>query len=37
MDFSGKLFRRMVDYATVYSDGRVFFTFRNGAEVSAEI
>ncbi|MCX4267120.1 MAG: hypothetical protein OSJ62_00430 [Lachnospiraceae bacterium] len=37
VDFSEKLFHRMVDYATVYSDGRVVFTFRNGAEVSTEI
>ena len=28
---------RPVDYATVYLDGRVIFTFRNGVEVSTEI
>lgn len=32
-----KLFHRLVDYATVYQDGRVVFTFRNGVEVSSEI
>lgn len=37
VDFNEKLFHRLVDYATVYSDGRVVFTFRNGAEVSTEI
>ncbi len=37
VDFSEKLFRRLVDYATVYSDGRVVFTFRNGVEVGTEI
>ena len=37
VDFSEKLFHRMVDYATVHSDGRVVFTFRNGAEVSTKI
>ena len=37
VDFSGKLFHRMVDFATVHSDGRVVFTFRNGAEVSTKI
>ncbi len=37
VDFSGKLFHRLVDYATVYSDGRVVFTFRNGAEISTKI
>ena len=28
---------RLVDYATVYSDGKVVFTFRNGVEVGTEI
>lgn len=28
---------RLVDYATVYPDGRVVFTFRNRVEVSTEI
>ncbi|WP_275443697.1 rRNA biogenesis protein rrp5 [Petralouisia muris] len=37
VDFNEKLFRRLVDYATVYPDDRVAFTFRNGAEVSTEI
>ena len=32
MDFNGKLFHRLVDYAIVYSDGRVVFTFRNGVD-----
>ena len=37
VDFNEKLFHRLVDYATVHSDGRVVFTFRNEAEVSTEI
>lgn len=37
MDFNEKLFHRLVDYATIYPDGRVVFTFRNGAEVSTKI
>ena len=37
VDFNEKLFHRLVDYATVYSDGRVVFTFRNGVEVSTKI
>ena len=37
MDFNEKLFHRLVDYATVHSDGRVVFTFRNGVEVSTAI
>jgi len=37
VDFNEKLFHRLVDFVTVYSDGRVVFTFRNGAEVSTEI
>lgn len=37
VDFNEKLFHRLVDYATVYSDGRVVFTFRNGVEVGTEI
>ena len=37
VDFNGKLFHRLVDYATVYPDGRVVFAFRNGAEVSTKI
>ena len=37
VDFNEKLFHRLVDYATVYSDDRVVFAFRNGVEVSTEI
>lgn len=37
VDFNEKLFHRLVDYAAVYPDGRVVFTFRNGAEVGTEI
>ena len=37
VDFNEKLFHRLVDYATVYSDGRVVFTFRNGVDGGTEI
>ena len=37
VDFNEKLFHRLVDYKAVYPDGRVVFTFRNGAEVSTNI
>ena len=37
VDFNERLFHRLVDYATVYPDGRVVFTFRNGVEVSTEV
>ncbi len=37
VDFNGKLFHRLVDYATVYLDGRVVFTVRSGVEVGTEI
>ena len=37
VDFNEKLFHRLVDYATVYPDGRAVFTFHNGVEVSTEI
>lgn len=37
VDFNEKLFHQLADYATVYPDGRVVFTFRNGAEVSTKI
>ena len=37
VDFNGKLFHRLVDYATVYPDGRVVFAFRNGVEISTKI
>ncbi|MEY8524723.1 hypothetical protein AALA90_17080 [Lachnospiraceae bacterium 38-10] len=33
MDFNEKLFHKLVDYATVYHDGRVVFTFRSGVEI----
>ncbi len=36
-DFNGKLFHRLVAFATAYSDGRVVFTFRNGVGASTEI
>ncbi len=37
VDFDERLFHRLVDYATVYSDGWVVFTFRKGVKVSTEI
>ena len=37
VDFNERLVHRLVDYATVYSDGRVVFAFRNGVEVGTEI
>ena len=37
VDFGGKIFHRLVDYATVHSDGKVVFTFRNGVEVGTKI
>ena len=37
VDFNGKLIHRPVDFATVYSDGRVVFAFCNRAEISTEI
>lgn len=37
VDFNERLFHRLVDYATVYSDGRVMFTFRSGVEVGTKI
>ena len=37
VDFDERLFHRLVDYATVYLDGRVVFTFRSGAEVGTKI
>ena len=37
LEFDVKLFHSLVDYATVYHDGRVVFTFRNGAEVETRI
>ena len=33
IDFSGKIFHRLMDY----SDGMVVFTFHNGAEVGTKI
>ena len=35
--FDDRLFYQLVDYATVYSDGRVVFTFRNGTEITTEM
>ena len=35
--FDDRLFYQLVDYATVYSDGRVIFTFRNGTEINTTI
>ncbi len=35
--FNEKLLHRLVDYATVYPDGRVVFTFRNGVEIGVKI
>ena len=37
VDFNEKLFHRLVDYATIYLDGRGLFTIRNGVKVSTEI
>ena len=37
LEFEVKLFHSLVDYATVYHDGRVVFAFRNGAEVETRI
>lgn len=37
VDFNEKLFHRLVDFATVYSDGRVVFTFRNGVEIGIKL
>lgn len=37
VDFGKKLFHRLVDHVTMYSDGRMAFTFRNGVEVNTEI
>ena len=37
LEFDVKLFHSLVDYATVYHDGRVVFAFRNGAEVETRI
>ena len=35
--FDDRLFYQLVDFATVYSDGRVVFTFRNGTEIKTEM
>lgn len=35
--FDDRLFYQLVDYATVYSDGRVVFSFRNGTEITTEM
>ena len=37
VDFDEKLFYRLVNFATVYVDGRVVFTFRNGTETETKI
>lgn len=37
ISFSEKLFYRLVDFATVYNDGRVVFTFRNGTEIETRM
>lgn len=37
VDFDERLFHRLVDYTTVYSDGRMVLTFRSGAEVETKI
>ena len=37
MDFNERLFHRLVDYATVYSDGKVAFTFRNGGSQHGDL
>ncbi len=37
LEFDTKLFRSLVDYATVYHDGRMVFTFRNGMEIETKI
>ncbi len=34
MDFSGKLFHRLVDYVTVHNDDRVVFTFATGRKLA---
>ena len=35
--FDDRLFYQLIDYATVYSDGSVVFTFRNGTEITTEM
>jgi len=37
LEFDTKLFHSLVDYATVYHDGRMVFTFRNGTEIETKI
>lgn len=37
VDFNEKLFHSLVDYATVYHDGRVVFKFRNGTEIETKL
>ena len=37
LTFDDRLFYQLVDFATVYSDGRVVFTFRNGTEITTEM
>lgn len=37
MEFDVKLFHGLVDYATVYHDGKIVFKFRNGTEIETII
>lgn len=37
LEFDTKLFHSLVDYATVYHDGRMVFKFRNGTEIERKI
>ena len=37
LEFDVKLFHSLVDYATVYHDGRIVFRFRNGTEIETII
>ena len=37
LEFDTKLFHSLVDYAMVYHDGRMVFTFRNGTEIETKI
>lgn len=37
LEFDVKRFHSLVDYATVYHDGRIVFQFRNGTEIETII
>lgn len=37
LEFDVKLFNCLVDYATVYCDGRIVFQFRNGTEIETKM